>query len=136
LTQTLNIADVHMKGAFAMSEFALLYRSTNEAAKEAMGSPEKAQQSMVKWRTWLDDMTSKGQLKSPGLPLERIGKVVVGGRSKTVTDGPYAEAKEIIGGFSLIEAKDLEQAAQIASGCPILETGGSVEVRPVMQLNT
>jgi len=59
---------------------------------------------------------------------------VVRGRSKNVTDGPYVETKEVVGGFSIIEAKDIAEAARIASGCPMLEGGGSVEVRPVMQL--
>jgi hypothetical protein len=117
-----------------MSEFALLYRSTQEAHRQAMGSPESAQQSMTKWRAWFKEMTEKGQLKNIGQPLERVGKVV-GGKKRAVTDGPYAETKDVIGGFSIIEARDLEQAAQIASGCPILESGGCVEVRPVMQLN-
>ena len=52
-----------------------------------------------------------------------------------MADGPFAESKDVIGGFSIIEARDLEQAAQIASGCPVLDIGGSVEVRPVMQMN-
>jgi len=117
-----------------MSEYALLYRSSQEAHRESMGSPERAQQSMTKWRAWFKDMTDRGHLKNLGQPLERVGKVV-GGKKKTVTDGPYAEAKDVIGGFSIIEARDLEQAAQIASACPILEFGGSVEVRPVMQMN-
>jgi hypothetical protein len=98
-----------------------------------MGSPEKAQQSMTKWRAWFKEMADQGQLKSIGQPLERVGSVVAG-KKKTVTDGPYAESKDVIGGFSLIEARDLEQAAKIASGCPILEFGGCVEVRPVLQL--
>ena len=117
-----------------MSEFVLLYRSTDQAHREAMGSPEKAQQSMTKWRAWFKDLTDKGHLKNLGQPLERVGKVI-GGKGKTVTDGPYAETKDVIGGYSIVEAKDLDQAAQLASACPVLEAGGSVEVRPVMQLN-
>ena len=117
-----------------MSEFVLLYRSSQEVHREAMGSPEKAQQSMVKWRAWMKEMTDKGQLKSVGQPLERSGSVVAG-KKRTVTDGPYAESKDVIGGFSIIEARDLEQAAQIASGCPMLDGGGCVEVRPVMKLD-
>lgn len=117
-----------------MSEFVLLYRSTQEAHREAMGSPEKAQQSMVKWRAWFKEMSEKGQLKSIGQPLERVGSVVAG-KKKTITDGPYTESKDVIGGFSIIEATSVEQAARIASGCPVLDFGGSVEVRPVMQLN-
>ena len=97
-----------------------------------MGSPENAQQTTKKWRAWFDDLDRKGCLKSIGQRLEEQGKVV---RSTFVTDGPYAETKDLIGGYSLIEASDLEEAAQIAAGCPILQNGGSVEIRPVMQVN-
>lgn len=114
-----------------MSDFVLLYRSSEEAFRAAMGSAEKARKSMARWQVWFKDMTEKGQLKNLGQPLDRSLGKVLGGKQKTVTDGPYAEAKEVVGGFSIIEAADLDQAAQIASGCPILEFGGSVEVRPV-----
>jgi hypothetical protein len=116
-----------------MSEFVLLYRSTNEAHEAVMGSPEKARENMAKWRVWFDDMTAKGQLKNLGLPLVRTGKVVRG-PVKSVMDGPYAETKEVVGGFSIIEARDPTHAAEIASACPIVALGGSVEVRPVMAL--
>jgi hypothetical protein len=112
-----------------------LYRSTNEATGEALGSPEKAQQTMARWQSWFKDMTDKGQLKSIGKPLDRSSGKLVKGTKKMITDGPYVESKEVIGGYSIIEASDLAQAAQIASGCPILGIGGSVEVRPVMQMN-
>ena len=82
----------------------------------------------------MKDLGDKGYLKNPGQPLERVGKVV-GGTKKTVTDGPYAETKDVIGGFSIVEAKDLDQAAQLAAGCPITDVGGSVEVRPIKQFN-
>ncbi|HUJ01967.1 MAG TPA: YciI family protein [Usitatibacter sp.] len=116
-----------------MSEYVLLYRSTPEAHDEAMGTPERARRSMDKWRAWFREMAEKGQLKSIGLPLERTGKVLSGKR-KTVVDGPYAESKEVLGGFSIVEAKDSAEAARIAADCPILERGGSVEVRPVLAL--
>lgn len=118
-----------------MSEFVLLYRSTNEAYAEAVGSAEKSQHTMAKWRAWFKDMTEKGQLKNIGQPLDRSSGKVVGGKKKMVTDGPYVESKEVLGGYSIIEAADLKQAAEIASGCPILEFGGSVEVRSVMQID-
>jgi len=115
-----------------MAEYVLLYRNTPEGRRETMGSPEKAQQNMKKWRAWFDEMAREGQLKNIGQPLEEAGKVV--GRKKSVTDGPYAETKDVVGGYSLIEARDLDEAARIASACPIIDNGGSVEVRPVMQM--
>src|SRR5262245_59327543 len=110
-----------------MSEFVLLYRSSPEAHRESMGSPARARQPMAKWRAGLTGLTEKEQLKNLGQPLERAGRVV-GGNKKMVTDGPYAETKDIIGGYSVVEAKDLDEAAEIASGCPVLHFGGCVEV--------
>lgn len=52
----------------------------------------------------------------------------------TVTDGPYVETKDLVLGFNLIEARDLDHAAHIAAGCPIAQGGGSVEVRRVMAM--
>jgi len=111
----------------------MLYRRSPEVMRQTMGSPEQAQQTMKKWRAWFEDLTAKGQLKSPGQPLEETGKLV-GGRKRTVTDGPYMETKDVIGGYSIIEARDLDHAAAIAAGCPLVEAGGFVEVRPVRQL--
>lgn len=109
-----------------MSEFTIVYRGRDTTA-----SPEQTQKILEKWRAWFADLEAKGQLKDLGHPLEDTGKWVVG-RQKTVNDGPYAEAKDVIGGFSIIEAKDLAHATEMAKGCPILEDGGSVEVRPIM----
>ena len=117
-----------------MSEFVLLYRNTLEARRESHNSPDKAQQTMKKWRAWFDDMTRKGCLKNIGQPLDDAGKVV-GGKSRMITDGPFAETKDVVGGYSLIEARNLDEAAKIASACPIIEVGGSVEVRPVLLMN-
>ena len=69
-----------------------------------------------------------------GQPLEHNGKLVKG-RQKIVTDGPFAETKDIVGGFTLVEARDLEQAVELSKGCPIFEVDGAVEVRPVMKMN-
>ena len=114
-----------------MSEYVFLYRGATD--KRTL-SPQEMQQSMQKWMAWFKELEKKGKLKSIGQPLESEGKVV-GGRKKTVTDGPYAETKDIIGGYSLIEARSLDEAAELAAGCPGIETGGLVEVRPVRPLN-
>jgi hypothetical protein len=112
-----------------MSEFLFLYRGG-----EAGGSPERMQQTMQKWMGWLKELGEKGHIKDQGQPLERTGKLVKG-RQKTVTDGPFAEAKDVVGGYTLIEARDLAQAVELSKGCPIFEADGAVEVRPVMKMN-
>ncbi len=112
-----------------MSEFVFLYRGG-----EPGSSPERAQQMMQKWMAWLKQLAEKGHIKDQGQPLERTGKLVKG-KQKTVTDGPFAEAKDIVGGYTLIEARDLEQAVELSKGCPIFESEGAVEVRPVMKMN-
>jgi hypothetical protein len=88
---------------------------------------------MEKWTAWFKDLTAKGRLKNPGHPLENTGKVVSGAK-KTVRDGPYAESKDVVGGFIVVEATDLAEAVELSKACPILEVGGSVEVRPVQRL--
>jgi hypothetical protein len=111
-----------------MSEFVFLYRGGNSPT----GSPEAMQQVMQKWMKWMGELEAKGALKNRGLPLERSGKIVKA--DKSVVDGPFAEAKDVVGGFTLIEAKDLAHAAQLAQGCPIFDVGGDVEVRPAMKM--
>jgi hypothetical protein len=112
-----------------MSEFVFLYRGG-----EAGGSPEKMQQVMQKWMAWFKGLAEKGNVKDQGQPLERTGKLVRGNK-KTVTDGPFAEAKDVVGGYTLIEARDLDHAVELSKGCPILEVDGAVEVRPVMKMS-
>jgi hypothetical protein len=112
-----------------MSEFTFLFRG-----RDTSSSPEQMQKTMQKWVAWFKELNEKGQVKEPGHPLEATGKVVMG-KQKSVHDGPYAEAKDVVGGFMVIDARDLPQAVEISKGCPILEVGGSVEVRPVQILN-
>ena len=115
-----------------MSDFVFLFRSSEEGRRAAMGTPESAQRSLQAWMTWINDLEKNGHLKSRGQPLEASGKIV---REQLVTDGPFVEAKDIVLGFMVIQAPDVAHAAEIAKGCPIAIGGGSVEVRPVMQLN-
>lgn len=113
-----------------MSEFVYLFRSSEAQQREAMGTPERAKQSLQVWLAWIRELESKGHLKDPGQPLSLHGKVVRG-PNQVISDGPYAEAKELVLGFIIVEARDLDHAAQIAGGCPIAAAGGSVEVRAI-----
>jgi hypothetical protein len=66
-------------------------------------------------------------------PLHPAGKQVVGTK-KVVTDGPFIESKELVGGYLIVHAKDLNDAVEISKGCPFLNWNGLVEVRPVQQM--
>ena len=112
-----------------MSDFLYLYRGGMSTER----TPEQMQQNMQKWSTWLQELGAKGHLREQGNPLERTGKVVT--KKTAITNGPYAEAKDLVGGYSMVQAKDLSEAAALAAGCPIFDNGGFVEVRPVMQMS-
>lgn len=111
-----------------MSEYLFLYRGGSRPE-----SPAEGEKVMQKWISWMQDLETTGHLKDRGQPLEGEGKVVRG-KQRSITDGPYAESKDIVGGYTLIEAKDLAQAAELAGGCPIFDGEGLVEVRPVMKM--
>jgi len=94
--------------------------------------PEQMQQHMQKWTNWIADLGKRGQFKA-GDPLEDSGKQVRG-RGKAVTDGPFAEAKDLVGGYLIVNAGSLDEAAELARGCPILDVDGGVEVRPIRKM--
>jgi hypothetical protein len=113
-----------------MSQFVYLFRASPAEQREVMGTPERAQRSMQAWLSWIRELEAKGHLKDPGQPLDTAGRVVRGNK-KEVTDGPYIEAKDLVLGFIVVEARDLAQATELAKGCPMLAGDGSVEIRPV-----
>jgi hypothetical protein len=112
-----------------MTEFLYLYRGGTSPQ-----SPAEGQQTMQKWMAWMKDLGEKGYLKATGSPLEKTGKLV-SGKDKAVSDGPFAETKDLISGYTLVQAKDIDDAVHASLGCPIFLSGGSVEVRPILQLN-
>jgi hypothetical protein len=96
------------------------------------GTPEEMQAHFQLWMDWIAAMRKRGQYLG-GEPLEdRPGRVLRGPRGAKSSDGPFAEAKEVVGGFMLIKAKSLAAAAKIAQDCPGFEVGGSVEIRQIM----
>jgi len=92
-------------------------------------SPEEMQKVMDQWMAWFNRLTAEGKAKA-GQPLEREGKVV-SGKKRVVADGPFAEAKEEVGGYFLLQVADMDEAVAIAKQCPGLDYGTIVEVRPV-----
>lgn len=109
-----------------MANFMFLFRG-NQAALWSM-SPEEMQLTMKKWMHWKDTLEKGGHFKQTNERMDGAGKVIRG-KNKAVTDGPYIEVKDSIAGYMIIEAKDMEQALDLAKGCPMLDNDGSVEVR-------
>jgi len=109
-----------------MAKFLFVYRSN--PASFANIPPEEMQKHMEKWRTWITEAMKKGWMLDPGDALNKEGKVVT---AKVVTDGPFVESKEVLGGYSIVQADTIDAAAQLAKGCPGIAAGGSVEVRPL-----
>ena len=92
--------------------------------------PDQLQKLIGKYFSWIDELRSQGHYEG-GEPLEDPVKFLSGPGGKKTIDGPFVEAKEIVGGYFIIRARDLNEAAQIARGCPIFENDGTVEVRPI-----
>jgi len=79
---------------------------TQHGGRDIPQSAEQRQKQLQKWAAWFKELGTNGHLKELGHPLESSA-MVIKGNQKIVTDGPFAEAKDLVGGFSLIEAKDL-----------------------------
>jgi hypothetical protein len=112
------------------SQFLLLFRHPQDGPDP---SPEEMQQIFGQWMAWMKGMKAKGQFVVADR-LEDGGKVLRGPAGSTVTDGPFAESKEIVGGFVIVTADSLADASAIARGCPGFAYGTIVEVRPIEDL--
>jgi hypothetical protein len=113
-----------------MKKYLFLFRGGYEKAFQL--PPEQFQVHMQRWMKWLDDLAKQGKLAG-AQPLNRSGKVVTG-NEKIVTDGPFMESKEIVGGYMICKADTCDEALEIAKGCPSLAIGGMVEVREIEEL--
>ena len=110
-----------------------LYLFWNKQGDWKPPSPAEMERRTKAWMNWMEDLRKSGHAIKAGERLDGTGKVVRG-KAKVVTDGPYAESKDAIGGYLVIEAKDLAEAVELSKGCPVLEGEGSVEVRPVVSM--
>jgi hypothetical protein len=111
-----------------MKEFLLLFRGGD--GRTLKQSPEKWQAHMQRWMAWMGELTKQGKFVA-AQPLGAAGKQITGTK-KVVTDGPYIEGKEIVGGYLICKAGNFDEAVEISRGCPILEfDNGIVEVREI-----
>ncbi|QEH32600.1 YCII-related domain protein [Aquisphaera giovannonii] len=113
-----------------MPRFLFVYRS--EPFDMSKMSPGQMQESMDRWRAWIGQGFAEGWMIDPGDALMPEGRVVT--RSEVVTDGPFAESKEVLGGYSVVQAESLDAAVKHARTCPQVVEGGSVEIRPMAGL--
>jgi hypothetical protein len=110
-----------------MNDYLFVFR--NEMAGMPSDSPEEMQAVTQKWMDWIGGIAAKNKLSDRGNRLSPAGKVVRPGN--VITDGPYTEIKEVIGGYTLVKANSIGEATELAKGCPILSMGGNVEVREI-----
>jgi hypothetical protein len=117
-----------MSTSTTKTDFLLLFRGANW---DRGLSPEEMQMVMSLVTGWFERLQRQGKVKG-GQPLGDDGRTVSGKNGRTV-DGPFAESKEAVGGYLLIQADDLDEAVTIAQACPNLAYGVSIEVRPVVE---
>ena len=111
------------------SEFLLLFRNTQ---LEKRLSTDEMREAMQRLNVWLERWSQRGNIRS-GQPLGDGGKVISGAKQRTIADGPFAEAKEAVGGYVIVQAEALEEAMEIAGEWPLLDYDAVVEVRPIHQ---
>ena len=109
-----------------MNEFLLVIHRDLTSA-DAKPSPEQMQAAIKPFQDWIGGIAAQNKLVTPPKRWDSDGRVVK--ENNTVTNGPYAEIKESIGGMLIIRANDYDEAVEIAKGCPILLEGGNVEIR-------
>jgi hypothetical protein len=108
-----------------MKNFMLLFRG----GLPPKDSPELIQKHMMKWPVWIESIAKQGKFVG-GEQLTFDGSVVKGAK-KQIIDGPFAEAKEVVGGYIIISAIDKAEAVQLSLGCPIYEYDGICEIREI-----
>ncbi|NLR78140.1 YciI family protein [Chitinophaga eiseniae] len=110
-----------------MKDFLFVYRS--DFSNRPQTSPEEMQANTKRWMDWIGTIAAQNKLTDRGNRLDLNGKVLR--PDNMVTDGPYTEIKESLAGYSIVKANSLEEALELAKGCPILTAGGNVEVREI-----
>lgn len=110
-----------------MNEYLLVYRADYSFMPNR--TPEEMQAMSKRWMDWIGGIAAQNKLVNRGNRLEASGKVIR--NDSTITNGPYAEIKESIGGYSVIKAESYDAAIELAKSCPIITLGGNVEVREI-----
>lgn len=117
-----------------MKDFLLMYEGGSSTWMEGR-TPAEIQAVMDEWGAWFKELETSGHLRNPGAALAPGGATLKRNGSAVHTDLSLPEVKELIGGFTIIAAESLEEAAELAKGAPFIrnEAGGTLVVRPIFQ---
>ena len=113
------------------SPYLLLFRNTGPETHAHL-TPDEQQDLIARWNAWYEGLRAQGKAVD-GRPLDLESRVVSGAGGSRVTDGPFSEAKEAVGGFVMLRVSGLDEATEIARLHPGLEHGLIIEVRPVAE---
>lgn len=112
----------------AAAKYLLAYRHPTDGAHTAPPSPAEMQEIYAQWTAWKEKFNQ--EIVDLGDGLKPVGKIV---RTGATTDGPFMEAKEVLAGYSIVQAASIERAVEISRSCPVLAMpGASVEVREMV----
>ena len=128
--QKINPLYKQIKYITKMKEFMMIFRMDPTGGYDP--TPEQMHESIQQWQSWIGGIAAQDKFVSTN-QLGDNGKTVKPGG--IITDGPYAEIKEIVGGYIIVKAEDLEEAIKLTEGCPMFYIGGHVEVREIMEIN-
>lgn len=112
-----------------MKEFALIFRNVNNPG--AQPSAEQMKEITTSWMNWMGSIATQNKLSNQGNRLS-VNESKTVKPNNVITDGPYTEVKEFINGSIVVKTADVDEAIELAKGCPILKVGGNVEVRKVV----
>jgi hypothetical protein len=115
-----------------MEKFMLIFHGGQ--LPENQRTPENMQASMGKWFVWIDQLAKSGKYAA-GEALLPGGKIVSGTSKTAVTDGPFIEGKEVVGGYFIVNANSYDEAVAICKDYPDYENGGRVHIRQVMKID-
>ncbi len=117
-----------MKTETTTGEYMLLFRGPHW---DRGLSQQELQAAMDKVVAWFEGLNQRGKTKA-AQPLGAQGRIISGTNGQLVVDGPFAESKEAVGGYLMLQADNLNEAVEIARSMPTLKYGISVEVRPIL----
>jgi hypothetical protein len=116
-----------------MEKFMYIFRDRFSEQELAQLSPEEIQADMQRWMEWIGSLGQQGKLVAAE-QLHPQGKTVAGA-SKVIIDGPFPEGKEIVGGYLVVQAADMNEAIELSKSCPIFINDGSVEIRQLVKFS-